>query len=69
MGFQGVQLTVAELQELGVVRISLGASLARAAYGALVQAAKEVQSAGTFNYASEAISGKEINGIFSQNDF
>lgn len=69
MGFQGIQLTVAELQELGVARISLGASLARAAYGALIRAAKEVQSAGTFNYASEAISGKEINRIFSQNDF
>jgi len=26
-------------------------------------------SAGTFNYASEAISGKEMNSIFSKNDF
>jgi len=69
MGFQGVQLTVEELQELGVARISLGGSLARAAYGALVRAAKEVQTAGTFNYASEAISGKEMNSIFSQQYF
>jgi 2-methylisocitrate lyase-like PEP mutase family enzyme len=66
MGFQGIQLTVGELQELGVTRISLGGSLARAAYGALVRAAKEVQTSGTFNYASEAISGKEINSIFSK---
>ncbi|WP_240783516.1 isocitrate lyase/PEP mutase family protein [Stenotrophobium rhamnosiphilum] len=65
MGLQGVRLTVAELQELGVVRISLGGSLARAAYGALVRAAKEVQIAGTFSYTSEAISGKELNSIFS----
>lgn len=69
MGFQGIQLTVEELQELGVTRISLGGSLARAAYGALVRAAKEVQTAGTFNYASEAISGKEMNSIFSQHNF
>jgi len=66
MGFQGVQLTVAELQDMGVTRISLGGSLARAAYGALVRAAQEVQSAGTFNYANEAISGKEMNRIFSK---
>ena len=66
MGFQGVQLTVAELQDLGVARISLGGSLARAAYGALVRAALEVQSTGTFGYTNDAISGKEINGIFSK---
>lgn len=65
MGFQGVQLTVAELRELGVTRISLGASLARAAYGALMRAGKEILSEGTFGYADEAISGKEINTIFS----
>lgn len=66
MGFQGVQLTVAELQQLGVTRISLGGSLARTAYGALLRAAKEIQSSGTFSYANEAISGKDLNGIFSQ---
>jgi 2-methylisocitrate lyase-like PEP mutase family enzyme len=64
MGFQGVQLTVSELQELGVTRISLGGSLARAAYGELVRAATEVLSQGSFNYAENAISGKEMNGIF-----
>lgn len=67
MGFQGIQLTVGELQEIGVTRISLGGSLARAAYGALVRAAKEVQISGTFSYATDAISGKEINSIFSEN--
>ncbi len=65
MGFQGVQLNVEELRELGVARVSLGGSLARAAYGALMRAAIEVQSAGTFNYAGEAMPAKEINRIFS----
>ncbi len=65
MGFQGVQLSVAELQDMGVARISTGGSLARAAYGALMRAAQEMQSAGTFNYANEAISGKQMNSIFS----
>ncbi len=66
MGFPGAQFTVAELQDMGVARISLGGSLARAAYGALMRAAQEVQSTGTFNYAGEAISGKEMNSIFSK---
>lgn len=66
MGFQGVQLTVDELRELGVARISLGGSLARAAYGALVRAAMEVQSVGTFNYAGDAISAKQMNSIFAE---
>lgn len=64
MGFQGIQLTVSELQELGVTRISLGGSLARAAYGELERAVKEVLSEGSFDYARHAISGKELNGIF-----
>lgn len=66
MGFQGIQLSVRELQELGVTRISLVGSLARAAYGELVRAATEVLSQGSFNYAGNAISGKEINEIFGR---
>jgi 2-methylisocitrate lyase-like PEP mutase family enzyme len=69
MGFEGVQLSVSDLQELGVARISLGGSLARAAYGELVRAAKEVVSQGTFRYARHAISGKEMNGIFESERF
>lgn len=65
MGFQGVQLSLDELRELGVTRVSLGGSLARAAYGALLRAGAEVLTSGTFNYADDAISGKEINAIFS----
>lgn len=64
MGFQGAQLTMSKLQKLGVRRISLGGSLARAAYGELMRAATEVLTQGTFKYAENAISGKEINGIF-----
>lgn len=65
-GIGGMTLGVAELQELGVTRISLGGSLARAAYGALLRAATEVQKDGTFGYLRDAASGKELNEIFSQ---
>jgi 2-methylisocitrate lyase-like PEP mutase family enzyme len=65
-GIGGMTLGVTELQDLGVTRISLGGSLARAAYGALLRAAAEVQRQGTFGYVRDAASGKELNEIFSQ---
>ncbi len=65
-GLPGMQLTVAELQELGVTRISLGGTLARAAYGALIRAATEVQAHGTFDYTKEAASRNELERIFSR---
>ena len=65
-GIAGMTLGVAELADLGVTRISLGGSLARAAYGALLRAATEVQKDGTFGYLRDAASGKELNEIFSQ---
>ncbi len=65
-GLPGMQLTVAELQELGVTRISLGGTLARAAYGALILAATEVQAHGTFDYTKEAASRNELERIFSR---
>lgn len=64
MGFQGVQLDFTQLAELGVKRVSVGGSLARAAYGALLWAGRELKEQGTFNYANEAVSGKEMNALF-----
>jgi 2-methylisocitrate lyase-like PEP mutase family enzyme len=65
-GISGMDLSVADLQELGVTRISLGGSLARAAYGALLQAAAEIQAHGSFGYTATAASGKALNSIFSK---
>jgi 2-methylisocitrate lyase-like PEP mutase family enzyme len=64
MGLRGEQLSLAELSELGVSRISLGGSLARTAYSAMISAVKDIISTGQFGYASNAITGKEINAIF-----
>jgi 2-methylisocitrate lyase-like PEP mutase family enzyme len=66
IGMPGMALSVADLQELGVTRISLGGSLARAAYGALMKAAAEIKTHGTFDYTMQAASGKELNSIFSR---
>ena len=55
MGLTGVTFTVEELAALGVKRISVGGSFARAALGALVRAAREVKEKGTFTYAADAL--------------
>jgi hypothetical protein len=52
MGLQGVQMDIAELSEIGVRRISLGSSLARAAMGAFLRAARKVKEHGTFSFAA-----------------
>jgi methylisocitrate lyase len=43
-------ITVAEAAALGVRRISVGGTLARVAWGALLQAAREIKEAGTFTH-------------------
>ena len=65
MGFADGNLSVAELTELGVKRISVGAALARAAQGAFLRAAEELRTAGTFGFARDAASGAKLNGIFA----
>jgi 2-methylisocitrate lyase-like PEP mutase family enzyme len=52
------------LASLGVKRVSLGSSLARAAYGAFLRAAREVKQQGTFDFAREAVPYAEINTLF-----
>lgn len=64
MGMVGVPLTVADLAALGVRRISVGGSLARAALGALLRAATEIRDQGSFGYAADAISFRDINAMF-----
>ncbi|MEP7344981.1 MAG: isocitrate lyase/phosphoenolpyruvate mutase family protein [Gemmatimonadaceae bacterium] len=56
--------TVAELQALGVRRISVGGALARAAWGGFVQAAREIAELGTFTGLVRGIPFAEINQSF-----
>lgn len=64
MGLQGVRLSLVELSEIGVKRISVGSALSRAALGAFLRAAQEMKTRGTFTFADEAISYREISDIF-----
>jgi 2-methylisocitrate lyase-like PEP mutase family enzyme len=65
MGLRGVPYSVAQLQEAGVKRISVGGSFARAALGAFIRAAREVKEHGTFTYAADAIPDAEANAYMS----
>lgn len=53
--------SVASLAAIGVRRVSTGGSLARAAYGALVSAARELQETGTSSYLDAAITGSDLD--------
>ena len=64
MGMPGVTLSVNQLQDLGVRRISVGSSLARAALGAFQRAAQEIREQGTFSYGEQALPFAELNELF-----
>jgi 2-methylisocitrate lyase-like PEP mutase family enzyme len=64
MGLSGASFSLEALAELGVKRVSLGSSLARAAYGAFLQAAVEVKEKGTFEFARTAVPYADINRRF-----
>lgn len=66
MGLSGPSFSLGALASLGVKRVSLGSSLARAAYGAFLEAAREVKGKGTFDFARTAVPYAEINGMFKR---
>jgi 2-methylisocitrate lyase-like PEP mutase family enzyme len=65
MGLQGVQLNLAELSAIGVKRVSVGSALTRAALGAFLRAAREMREHGTFTFAEEAVSYRDISAMFA----
>ena len=63
VGLAGTRHSVAELADAGVKRISLGSTLARAAFGGLARAAREIRDHGTFGFTDEAMSFAEANTL------
>ena len=59
----GPGLSVAELADLGVRRISIGGALARTAWGAMLRVAEDIK-AGSFAGLADGAPGKLLNGIF-----
>ncbi len=57
-------LTVSQLADLGVRRISVGGALARVAWGAFIRATKDMQDNGSFNAFASAAPHGELNDLF-----
>lgn len=66
MGTMG--LTVQDLAELDVRRISVGSALARTAWGAFMRAARMMAEEGSFEGLGNAASFDELNAIFEAYD-
>jgi 2-methylisocitrate lyase-like PEP mutase family enzyme len=58
-------LTVAQIADLGVRRISIGGALARAAWGGFMRAAREINDKGSFSELGNGYSGAELNKMFA----
>ena len=59
------RLTVADLAEAGVKRVTLGSKLTTAAFGAVRNAAREILDAGTFTFADEAIPFGTLQALYA----
>jgi methylisocitrate lyase len=57
-------LTLAEIADLGVRRISVGSGLALAAWGAFLRAAREIKTDGTFNLLANNTPSADLNELF-----
>lgn len=66
MGLSGSAFSVGELRQAGVTRISIGGSLARATFGLVRRAAREMLEQGTFGYSDGQIPDDELCRLFSR---
>jgi 2-methylisocitrate lyase-like PEP mutase family enzyme len=64
MGLAGARFSLRELEALGVKRVSIGSALARASFGALIDAAREMREAGTFTFADRAAGYGALGAMF-----
>jgi 2-methylisocitrate lyase-like PEP mutase family enzyme len=59
-------LTVSQLADLGVRRISVGSALANVAWGAFMSAARNIKDKGAFDGLANAAPFAEINALFAR---
>jgi 2-methylisocitrate lyase-like PEP mutase family enzyme len=58
------QLSLSQLTDFGVRRISVGSGLALAAWGALLRAAQDIKTNGTFNLLADNAASADLNELF-----
>jgi 2-methylisocitrate lyase-like PEP mutase family enzyme len=68
MGLGSTGLTVDALRSVGVARISLGGSIARAALGFVRESARELRDSGTITFADRQIPQGELNALFARRE-
>jgi 2-methylisocitrate lyase-like PEP mutase family enzyme len=59
-------LTMRDIESLGVRRVSVGGALARTAWGGFMRAAQAIALEGRFDGFADAASGAELNAFFRQ---
>lgn len=64
MGLTGSAPPLDDLRALGVRRVTVGGSLARAMYRQLLDAARELAERGTFSYAEGQLAHEDLNDLF-----
>lgn len=64
-GVAGMTLTISELLDLGVQRISVGGALKRVALGAMLRAAIALRDEGRVDYAAGAAAHADLNALFA----
>lgn len=60
------ELSLSQLTDLGVRRISVGSALANVAWAAFISAAQEIAETGTFEVFANAASFAELNELFAR---
>jgi 2-methylisocitrate lyase-like PEP mutase family enzyme len=59
-------LSLSQLADLGVRRISVGSGLALAGWGTFLRAAKEIKANGTFNLLANGAASSDLNELFRE---
>lgn len=65
VGLAGNSMTVARLRDLGVKRVSIGGSLARATFRLMRRAAEEMFKDGSFTYSAGQVPDAELCAFFA----
>ncbi len=66
MGLADPEITVQQLADAGVKRISVGGALSRLAFAAVRDAAIAMRDAGSFRWVRDVYPGKDLKAIFRQ---
>lgn len=65
MGTADPSITLSQLADVGVKRISVGGALSRLALAAFLRGAREMRDSGTFTWMREMLPTKDLKSVFS----